>query len=110
MNNITHSSKHNKRLLTPPAEINRIFLERVKQERKKCGYAQQKIADMLGIELYTYKRIENGKTALTFDTAYNIAEVLNLQLQSLTTCKEMYECEQNEAIRKTIDFLQALIK
>ena len=83
-------------------------MEKVKIERKKYGYTQQKISDMLGIELYTYKRIENGKTTLTFDVAYNIAEVLNIKFQPFLTNREMSKCEQKEALEKMIEILQTI--
>ena len=56
--------------------------ERIKKARINAGYTQQNIADMLGISLRTYQRIEKGTHELTSTQFQTLDKLIELSSES----------------------------
>lgn len=56
---------------------------KVKIEREKKGYSQEKMADILGISQSKYHRFENNKTLLNWDKIPVLSETLDIELSEL---------------------------
>lgn len=52
--------------------------ERLKLLRKTCGYSQQNIANMLGIDRTTYSSYERGITIPDAELCFTLARIYNL--------------------------------
>ncbi len=55
----------------------------IKKIRSSKKISQQSMADMLGISIRQYRRIESGSSEMTLKTAIRIAEFLNVSLNDL---------------------------
>lgn len=97
--------------LTSFDEIMTTFSKRVKEERKKKGISQERLAEDVGVSDDTIKRIESGK-GVKLDIAYNIAEVLHIPIESLLPRQDLLLSEDEiiEKIRAAQDTLQLLLE
>ena len=50
---------------THEMNTNQLTAKRIKEERIKLNYAQQAVADYLGMDISNYSRLENGKLEIT---------------------------------------------
>ena len=50
----------------------------IKRLRKNSDFTQKQVAEQMNIETETYRKIENGKTALTTDRFQQIADILGI--------------------------------
>lgn len=55
-----------------------MYGERIKYFRKKKGYSQAEIADLLSIEAPTFSKIETNQTRLSVDMLEKIASILEV--------------------------------
>lgn len=51
--------------------------------RKKSGYSQQELADLLSLTRQTISNWENGQSAPTFDKAIELAAIYHISLDDL---------------------------
>lgn len=58
-------------------------LDNIKSIRKSKGFSQEYMAEKLHIHTINYGKIENGKTALTVERMYKIAEILGSSVSEL---------------------------
>lgn len=54
---------------------------KLKSKRLAMGLTQVDISEMLFMEQTTYSKIENGKNGLKINTAFKIAEVLQISFE-----------------------------
>ena len=67
---------------------------RIRKKREEAGYTQSYMAGRLCISTNSYRGIESGKTLIINKNVIEIAEVLNISLESLmfdSDSKEKYE-------------------
>ena len=89
-----------------------IFIERVKEERKKKNITQFQLAESAGVSLDMIKRLETGDNSVKVEVAYKIAEVLSVPLDSLFLFqqKDLSEAEIIERIHAAKELLQLLLE
>ena len=51
--------------------------------RRKCGYSQNKLAEILDISREHLAKIETAKRTVSFDLLINIADALNVKVRDL---------------------------
>ncbi len=51
---------------------------RIKSERKRSGFSQEKIAEMINVSAHYIYEIERGTKAMSLETLMNISTALNL--------------------------------
>jgi transcriptional regulator with XRE-family HTH domain len=54
---------------THEMNTNQLTANRIKEERIKLNYAQQAVADYLGMDISNYSRLENGKLEITISNS-----------------------------------------
>lgn len=59
----------------------KVNTKKLKSIRIAKGFSRIAIAELLFMEQTTYSKIENGKNGLKMDTAFKIAEVLQISLE-----------------------------
>ena len=92
------------------------ILNRIIEVRKAKGFVQKQMADKLGIAQVNYGKIETGKTELTIDRLFKIADILEMNVielinpdfNSANFSKELHE--ENKKIKNQIDELKNRIK
>ncbi len=57
--------------------------ERLKQARKDKGLTQQQVADLLGVKLITYKRIEYGQRTGRIETWDKLEDIFSIHQRLL---------------------------
>lgn len=62
---------------------NKAYLERISQIRKLKKMSQADVAAWLNLDPTSYGKIENGKTALTVDRAYQLANIFEVSISEL---------------------------
>ena len=60
-----------------------IFRQRLREERKKAGYTQEEMGQLLNITQSAYALYETGKTQPSLETATKIADILKISLDYL---------------------------
>ena len=63
---------------THEMNTNQLTANRSKEERIKLNYAQQAVADYLGMDISNYSRLENGKLEITISKLEAIAEFFKI--------------------------------
>ena len=66
-----------------------MFIRRLNEARKKKGYTAQKMADMLGVTLGTYRHYENGHSSPNIYMLVQIADILDVSLDYLM-CRDEF--------------------
>lgn len=56
------------------------LIQELKKRREVLGVSQDHLAELSGVGLRTLKALESGKSNPTFETLYNLAEVLGMEL------------------------------
>ena len=92
------------------------ILNRIIECRKAKGLVQKQMADKLGIAQVNYGKIETGKTELTLDRLFKIADILEVSVLELINpdfnpsnfSKELQE--ENEKLKKQIEEKSLLIE
>lgn len=70
---------------------------RIKRIREYRDYTQQYMADRLDISQNAYSKIENGTTKLTTDRLEQIADILDIPVESiLSSEKQTFNLENNQ--------------
>lgn len=59
------------------------YLERIIKLRKLKEMSQAQVAEWLGLDTSAYGKIENGKTVLTVDRAYQLANVFEVPITDI---------------------------
>lgn len=59
------------------------ILNQISVLRRSCGFSHEYIAHELNISQPAYSKIENGKTQLTVERLFKIAEILNVPVSEL---------------------------
>jgi transcriptional regulator with XRE-family HTH domain len=62
-----------------------VITEKLRQFRKAKGLTQPQIAEMLNMEQTTYSKIELAKSNLRYETAIQIAEIVERDVSEFTT-------------------------
>lgn len=57
--------------------------QKIKFERKKNGYSQEKLAELSGISIHGISNIENGKTDIKYTNLLQIAKSFNMRIFEL---------------------------
>jgi transcriptional regulator with XRE-family HTH domain len=60
-----------------------IICNKIKQLRKKHGYSQEEVAEMLNMGQNTYSQLESGKTKLDIERLHQIACLYKVSLNEL---------------------------
>lgn len=75
--------------------MNKNIGEKIRKIRAEKHYSQARMAEMLGVSQQAYSKYENGLTSMSFETALQLAEILDISLDELgldyrnnTTTKE----------------------
>ena len=82
---------------------------RIRKKREEAGHTQSYMAGKLGISTNSYRGIESGKTSIVNRNVVEIAEVLDISLESLMFdlgSREEYENKlaiQEEVYRKKLE-------
>jgi DNA-binding XRE family transcriptional regulator len=63
----------------------------LRNARRNAGYTQEQVAEMLGISLWTYNRLENGRR--TFDQDWIECLPQNLRLPVIRYLRSQFESE-----------------
>ena len=63
---------------THEMNTNQLTANLIKEERIKLNYAQQAVADYLGMDISNYSRLENGKLEITISKLEAIAEFFKI--------------------------------
>ena len=63
---------------THEMNTNQLTAKRIKEERIKLNYAQQAVADYLGMDISNYSRLENWKLEITISKLEAIAEFFKI--------------------------------
>ena len=86
------------------------ILENIKRERKKYGYTQEDIANILNMSLSAYRKLEQGQRKLSLEHIISISNFLNVDLPTLFRMQtnEADILNQNEKKRK--EFLRELLE
>ena len=66
------------------AEI-KLFGQKIKEFRKKNGYTQEKLAEMIDVDYQTISRIETGYYFTSFENLTKLAKALNVTVEYLVT-------------------------
>lgn len=66
--------------------------ENLSSLRKKRGYSQQQISDLLNMDVSNYQRRESGEKSISMDEWQKLAEILEVPLA------EIYEAEEKQVI------------
>lgn len=69
-----------------------MIFEKIKELREKCKITQQQIANELGINVATYRKIEKGQRNLTYEQALIFAKLLQIDNKELL---DLLENDQN---------------
>lgn len=67
--------------------VDRVLIE-IRKKRKELNYSQEYIASLLNISQSSYNKIENGTTELTVNTLYDIAQILEFDIDELINLKK----------------------
>ncbi len=62
----------------------RIFGEAMRNQRKKAGCSQEKLAEKADLHPTYISRVENGATNISLDTMIRIAKSLRIKVNDLT--------------------------
>jgi transcriptional regulator with XRE-family HTH domain len=74
--------------------LSQVFGENVRKHRERCGYTQEQLAELLGVESRTLSRIECGDQGSKFATIEKISEVLKIEAWRLFDQKnDPHECD-----------------
>lgn len=75
---------------------------KIKELRKKRGYSQEKLAEIVDVNFRTIQRIETGKNIPTLETLVKLAQALEVTMKDLFT----YECfKSRDELLKKINLL-----
>lgn len=81
------------------ANINKLLGKRIKEIRKKRGYTQEKLAELLEISASSISKIESGIFHPSEENLENIAKVLNVEIFKLYMFDRF---EEKEEIKKEL--------
>lgn len=76
---------------------NNLVAQRIMELREKKGILQKDFAAQIDMKVSTYSDKENGKTAITIDELYRIAEGLGTSIATLLDLEEM-NTQNNNAV------------
>src|SRR5574344_145378 len=62
------------------SELKKLLGKRIQKIRKIRGFTQDKLSEMIGIEVPSLSNIETGKFAPAIDTLEKIAQALNVEM------------------------------
>lgn len=65
-------------------------LSEIRKKRKELNYSQEYLAFLLNISQSSYNKIENGTTELTVNTLYEIAKILEFDVEELVKLKKKF--------------------
>lgn len=85
------------------------ILKRVKETRESKGIKQEDLAISLGISLFSYSKLERGKTQLTINYIERIAKALGVSPYELVSAgdKDIQSLtKENEVLKKELKDLQ----
>ena len=72
-----------------------MFTKRLNQTRKSKNFTAQKMADLLGFSLRTYRYYESGHTIPSIYTVAKIADILGVSLDYLL-CRDEFLRERTQ--------------
>ena len=81
---------------------------RIKKLREHRNYTQQYMADKLDISQNAYSKIENGATKLTVDRLGEIAELLDVPVESILSGEKQILKVENNTIEKFYGYIENL--
>lgn len=63
--------------------IKDIFSKKLRENRQKCGFTQEKLAEKVGISTHYLSMLETGRNFPTSDTLENLVTALNVPVYEL---------------------------
>jgi len=60
-----------------------IFSKKLRENRRKCGFTQEKLAEMVGISTHYLSMLETGRNFPTSDTLESLAAALDVPVYEL---------------------------
>lgn len=75
------------------------ILDNIKAIRAVKGYSQEYVANKLGCDYSTYGKIENGKSSLTVDRLFKLADILEVDVPRLLVDRDSKDADKGMFIR-----------
>jgi transcriptional regulator with XRE-family HTH domain len=76
------------------------ILDNIKAIRAVKGYSQEYVANKLGCDYSTYGKIENGKSSLTVNRLFKLAEILEVEVNQLLQDRDFQEPDNSKTVRE----------
>ena len=74
------------------------ILDNIKAIRAVKGYSQEYVANKLGCDYSTYGKIENGKSSLTVNRLFRLAEILEVEVHQLLVDRDAKQKENHHVV------------
>lgn len=91
-------------------ELKKEVGKKIKKIRKKQGITQEKLAEMIGIEVPSLSNIETGKFSPSTETLQKLSQVLNVKPWEFFYVEDVTIEEMKKEIKSSINKNQKLVK
>jgi len=81
-----------------------IFGERLTEARKKKGFSQEHLGELIGVDKRIISRYETGKTEPSIEVARKLADALNVSLDHLTGLNHSLFIDDSEMTKLLKDY------
>ena len=85
-------------------EKKKLLGQRIKELRKRKGYSQEKLSELINVDPTTISNIENGKNYPTLVNLENLTNVLNISFL------DVFDFEHKNASNNLIEQISILLK
>lgn len=91
-------------------EFKKALGKRIQNIRKQRKFTQEKLAELVGIEVPSLSNIETGKYAPSIENLQKLSEVLEVRPWEFYYFEEVSDAEMKREIIKALDGNQKLLK
>lgn len=91
-------------------ELKKLIGKRIQQIRKNKGITQEKLAEMIGIEVPSMSNLETGKFSPSAETLQKLTNVLNVHPWEFYFFNDLTEEEMLTEIKRALEKNPKLIK
>ena len=91
-------------------EIKKLIGKRIQQIRKNKSITQEKLAEIIGIEVPSMSNLETGKYAPSIETLQKLSQALGVKLWEFYYFDDISKTEMKTEIIKTIEGNEKLLK
>lgn len=91
-------------------DLKKLVGKKIQHIRKQKGMTQEKLAEMIGIEVPSLSNIETGKFAPSIETLQKLSSVLGMKPWEFYYVEELSEESMKQEIVKALDSNQKLLK